>query len=101
LMREVASSGKHFSVSVMSIFLKTMSILDNILETGYKDNIFNKNDAKIVHFIIIGSISYITASKPIRHSLKKKFDKIPDFITSQENAKEVLYKIILKGLEKR
>ncbi len=100
LTREIASSGKHFPNNVMDIFIKIVSLLNNILDNGYKEGVFLKNDAKVVHFLIIGAISFFILSAPIRENLKNREMDVPDFLITDGDINENLYKIILKGLEK-
>ncbi len=103
LMREVASNGKHFPQEVVEEFLSVVSILDNILLSGYQIGVFRKHDTKVVHFMIIGTISYFIASKPIRKIAPDKFRSvnIDGFFDSENDVAEILYKIILNGLEKK
>ncbi len=99
LMREVASGGGYFPQKAVSIFLDILSILDNILIEGYKIKAFKKYDTRVVHFIIIGTISFFLASRPIRTTMLDRFDNTSVLTNGNENVGDELYKIILKGLE--
>ncbi len=101
LMRELASDGIHMSDNVMNRFLDILKTLNEIIEKGVKAGVFVKRDTKMVHFIVIGSISYYLSSSSLRKKLSKKFTQNEPLLRNIDNAPFELYKIILKGLEKR
>lgn len=102
LLREVAGGGGSFPKKAMERFLKMLSILENILKKGYKNGIFKKSDTKLVHFMIVGSVSFFISTQNIRRKTSQSFDNTPEnFSDSSNDINEPLYKIILRGLEKK
>ncbi len=100
LMREMAGSGKHFPVPAIETFIKIVKILDDALKDGYRKGVFRRVNTKMVHLMVLGGMSYLVASAPIRQRASDKFSELPDFLGSDEKASGELYEIILRGLEK-
>lgn len=99
LMREIASDGVHMSDEIMERFLRVLKILDNIIKQGVNEGVFVARDAKIVHFIVIGAISYYLSSCLLRKRLSKTFPLNEFLLRDVENVPLELYEIILKGLK--
>lgn len=99
LMREIASDGIHMSDEIMERFLCVLKILDNIIKQGVNEGVFVERDAKMVHFIVIGAISYYLSSCLLRKKLSKKFPSNEFLLRDVENVPLELYEIILKGLK--
>ncbi len=99
LMRELASDGIHMSDDVMKRFLDILKILGGIIEKGVKTGAFVKRDAKMVHFIVIGAISYYLSSFSLRKRLSKRFPQNESLLKDIDNVPLELYEIILKGLK--
>jgi len=100
-MRELAGGGRHFPVPIMKLFMEIVSILETILKQGYESGVFQLQDTKVVHFMIVGSISFFISSRSIRNKLPGYFDKIPESFEHNNDINEKIYKIILKGVEKK
>ncbi len=99
LMREMASEGRHFPLPAIETFLKIVKILDDTLKDGSKRGVFRKVNTKMVHLMVLGSISYLVTSAPVRERVSGKLADLPDFLTPDDRASEELYDIILKGLK--
>ncbi len=99
LTREIASNGKHFPPNIANTFIKIVKILDDILQKGSTSGIFNVRETKIVHFIILGTISYLLISAPLRAQLKDKLQHIPSFLNDDKETIDKLSKLILEGLK--
>ncbi len=98
LMREIASDGAHLSNKVLEIFLKILDILKRIMENGVKTNIFEKKDTKVVHFLIVGTISFYLCSNILRSKMVKDFSGNEELLKDIEDVPQQLYEIIVRGL---
>ncbi len=99
LLRAVASQCYLFPKQVMKKFLRMLSILEDILDKGYNEGVFKKTDTKLVHFMIVGGISFLLTTKDKRSSIYETFDNTPkNFNKDDKYANRQLYEIILKGL---
>lgn len=98
LMREIASDGAHLSNKVLEIFLKILDILERIMENGVKTNIFEKKDTKVVHFLIVGTISFYLCSNMLRSKMVKDFSGKEELLKDIEDVPQQLYEIIVRGL---
>ncbi len=98
LMREIASNGAHLTDGVVKRFLDTLSILDEILKKGCDMGIFTQKDVKVVHFIVVGAISFYLSSVSFRKSLSKKFPERERLLKEVDNFPEELFEIVVKGL---
>lgn len=98
LMREIASDGAHLSNKVLEIFLKILDILKRIMENGVKTNIFEKKDTKVVHFLIVGTISFYLCSNILRSKMVKDFSGKEELLKDIEDVPQQLYEIIVRGL---
>ncbi len=99
LTREIGSIGAHLSDKVMGKFLRVLGILDGIIEKGVRKGCFVKKDVKIVHFIVIGTVSYYLCSVPLRKRLSKRFPNKGYLLKELRNVPEELFEIVLKGLK--
>ncbi len=99
LMREVASDGVHLSKKVLETFLGVLDILKEIIESGVEKGVFGERDTKVVHFLIVGTISFYLCSGELRKKI------INDFLDREELLKDIgdvsqqLYEIIVRGLK--
>ncbi len=100
LMREIASSGIHLNDDVLKKFLEVLSVLQNILKNGVSRGSFKAKDAKIIHFIILGTLSFYLCSSQLRKGLVDKFPENRELLVDVEGLERELFELILKGLRK-
>ena len=100
-LREIAGGGRSFPKKAMEIFLRVLSILEEILKKGYENGVFRKSDTKLVHFMIVGSVSFFLSTQEIRRKTAKLLGDTVENFADSADINEQLYKIILKGLEKK
>lgn len=98
LMREIASDGVHLSNEVMETFLKVLGILERIVRNGVEKNIFKEKDAKVVHFLILGTISFYLCSSTLRNKMAGSFSDRKELLKDIDDVPQQLYEIILRGL---
>ena len=66
LMREHAGGGRNFPAMVGKDFKKLANILIEILAMGKKDGVFRDVNPLILHMLIIGGISFLQTTEPVR-----------------------------------
>ncbi len=100
LMREIASNGEHLPLAAARLFVRIVGILEEILKKGYQTGVFTVSDVKLVHFLIVGALSYYLPSVPLRQRLAQQMENPPVFLLSEDNLPDALYDFILKGLKR-
>lgn len=98
LMREVASDGKHLAKDVLDMFLKVLGILEGLIKAGVDKGVFCEKDAKVVHFLIVGTISFYQCSKVLRREIVEGFPDKAGLLKDIGDISQQLYEIILRGL---
>lgn len=99
-MREVASGGEHLSDNLIGVFVDILKILESILEDGFKSGVFKKVDTKMVHFSVIGAISFYICSADMRMNFKNEVSRLPSFLSDRDRDINELCELILRGLRK-
>ncbi len=99
LMREIASDGSHLTGEVLGVFLKVLGMLEGIIKKGVDRGIFCEKDAKIVHFLIVGTISFYQCSKALRKKLVGDFQDKEALLKDMGDVSQQLYEIIVRGLK--
>lgn len=99
LMREVASDGAHLSKEVLETFLMVLDILKGIIESGVEKGIFDERDTKVIHFLIVGTISFYLCSSELRKKMSEDFLDREELLKDIGDVSQQLYEIIVRGLK--
>lgn len=103
LMREIASGSESMPDRAKSQMHRMLLTLKAILSQGVKEEGFESVDPLMIHFMVLGSLSFFIASEPMR---KAMVSNDPELLESFQNAtlEEVTQKLstmILKALIKK
>ena len=102
LLRELSDSGAHLPEMMFASMRKFYSLLIDILKKGEEEKLFKKSIPMVIHFMIVGSLSLMVTTKPLREKamiLDENIDTC-NGCSSDEIAKYV-FDNIKKSLEVR
>jgi len=66
LLREFSNNGVHLSDALFANMKKLYVLLSDILTKGEKQKVFKPSIPMVIHFMIIGTLNLMVATKPLR-----------------------------------
>lgn len=97
LMREIAAAGKNMPVPARQQMQRLLATLKDILIEGEKQGVFRSVDPLMIHFMIIGSLSFHITSEPMRLAIQSESKKDPSLDEAVGHVSELIYHALLSN----
>ena len=81
MMREFASGGRNFPDAVAENMLGILDTVSEILQQGHKAKVFIQVHPLVLHLMVVGTMTYLRSTRPVRQRLAGITDKtalVPD-----------------------
>lgn len=97
LMREIAAAGKNMPVPARQQMQRLLGTLKEILIDGEKQGVFRCVDPLMIHFMIIGSLSFHITSEPMRLAIQSESKTDPSLDEAIGHVSELIYHALLSN----
>ena len=81
MMREFASGGRHLPDAVADTMLRILDTVSAIVRQGRKKKVFVSIHPLVLHLMVVGTMTYLRSTRPVRQRLAGKIDQdtlLPD-----------------------
>lgn len=102
MMREFASGGRHFPEAVADDMLCILDVVSGIVKQGLKKKVFIHIHPLVLHLMVVGTMTYLRSTRPVRRRLAGIADKgnlLPDSEDSAATLADV-EKLVLRAIKR-
>lgn len=98
VLREVASGGANLPEEVLVRIAHVFAAFFNVLERGRKEGAFRRANPLLTHFLVGGSLVFLSASGPLRKRLAETAHVAPPPLPKPEELAQEVSRLLLFGL---
>lgn len=100
ILREAAFGGVRLPESVLHELARIFNVIRGVLDEGVAEGQFRPVDPLLTHFMITGSIMFLTASGPLRQRLRSLEQNEAPAAAAVEDISSLVIELLLDGLRR-
>ncbi len=101
ILREAAFGGVRLPEPVLHELARIFNVIREVLDEGVREGQFRSVDPLLTHFMITGSIMFLTASGPLRQRLRSLEQNEVPAGAAVEDISSLVIELLLNGLRRR